>query len=179
MESKQRNVSYLDLKGVLIDYFSKYKLQKVKDALDLSWSLADNISLEDYVQKKYTALCYAMPDLYQYRPSYLIRMILAAIDDKSVREQLSEVNSGDIAHLKQSAAVYDRKNQVLPSTPNEKAMSYDVKKYFDELQKSRKEVVFEAAVHSNLAKSSSSIKTLSSNLIDRLNYSSQLYRKQV
>lgn len=159
------------MKSILIDFFSKYKQEKLKDAIDLVYSKSTTTSLEDYVQLKFDYLRYTMPDLYEWRPAYLIRLVIAGIQEESTRNELAGgLKSADFKHLKQAAASYDKKNCIFTPPPStHKAMSYDVQQYLKELSKARNETQFEAQANSNFARRSS-IRNLSEGLLNRLNH---------
>ena len=77
----------------MIDYFSKFKQEKLRDALELKYISDSTNSLEQFVQRKYDYLCYTMPALVERQPGYLIRMVIAASEDKTVRDEFAEMHS--------------------------------------------------------------------------------------
>lgn len=174
-----KHISFGDLKRVMINHFSRFKQEKMRDALKLEHPrVTSTTSLEDYVQRKWEYLCYVMPALVETQPGYLIRMVIAGIEDPKIRVELGELKSSNFNLLKEHAATYDRRNRIFnPTQLTDKQMADDVKKYIDQLKRARKEAAIETAAEVNQRSSAtagnqrSSVRNLAGNFTNFLNNS--------
>ena len=116
-----------------MDYFSVYKVTKIRDALELKYSEGD-CKLESYVQRKFDLLKWVFPNVLA---SDRLRMIVASFEDKDLRKRFSSITSDDFYIFKKNANIYDKLKGRDDSVSSDKQMDYNVKELLDDLRKKK------------------------------------------
>lgn len=160
--SYKPSIRYSDIKELLIDYFTTFKIDQIKKAIDMKYGSG---SLLDYIEKKYDALKYVFPVIVDMHEDDIISMIIVSFNNDEIIKKFSNLSVSNLKHLKTLANVYD-KQKAKPNQPP----TYNVSHFFKNRDANSEKVCIQDDQPQtvNQAMNNSRLQ-LSAGLLDRLN----------
>jgi hypothetical protein len=101
------NIEYIEIKELLINYFSTFKIKQLKETIDIKFGNENTEKLEDYVVRKFNLLKYSLPSIGEID---LINLVIISLGDDELVKQFYQCEILNLDRLKGLAAMYDKMN---------------------------------------------------------------------